>query len=56
MPPNPTESLINNRESMERVSSFKYLGIHVSDDTTWKMNTALVIKKYKLLYFLRILE
>ncbi|KAI4894010.1 hypothetical protein NFI96_024229 [Prochilodus magdalenae] len=39
---------------VERVSSFKYLGVHISDDLTWTLNTTYVLKRaQQRLYFLR---
>lgn len=39
---------------MERVSNFKYLGVHISEDLTWKPHvTQLVKKSQQKLYFLR---
>ncbi len=40
-----------------RVSSFKFLGTHISEELTWTINiTALVKKAKKWLYFLRMLR
>lgn len=45
------------REEVERVSSFKFLGIHVSEDLKWTVNTAALVKKaQQRLYFLRTLS
>ncbi len=39
---------------VERVSSFKYLGVHISEDLTWTLNTTQLVKKaQQRLYFLR---
>jgi len=39
---------------VERVSSFKYLGVHLSKDLTWTLNTTQLVKKgQQRLYFLR---
>ena len=39
---------------VERVSNFKYLGVHISEDLTWKPHvTQLVKKAQQRLYFLR---
>ncbi|KAK3528513.1 hypothetical protein QTP70_001717 [Hemibagrus guttatus] len=39
---------------MKRVSSFKYLGVHISKDLTWTLNTTQLFKKaQEQLYFLR---
>ena len=38
---------------VEVVSSFRYLGVHISDDLTWSANTACLIRKaHQCLYFL----
>lgn len=42
---------------VERVSSFKFLGVHISDDLTWSHNTSTLVKKaQQRLYFLRSLK
>uniref|UniRef100_A0AAQ6IKW0 Alkylated DNA repair protein AlkB homologue 8 N-terminal domain-containing protein n=1 Tax=Anabas testudineus TaxID=64144 RepID=A0AAQ6IKW0_ANATE len=39
---------------VERVSSFKYLGVNISEDLTWTLNTTQLVKKaQQRLYFLR---
>ncbi len=39
---------------VERVSSFKYLGVHISEDLTWTLNTTQLVKKaQQRLYFPR---
>ena len=39
---------------VERVNSFKYLGVHISEDFTWTLNTTQLLKKsQQQLYFLR---
>ncbi|KAL0195794.1 hypothetical protein M9458_009366, partial [Cirrhinus mrigala] len=44
-------------EEVERVSSFKFLGIHVSEDLKWLVNTTVLVKKpQQRLYFLRSLR
>lgn len=30
---------------VERVCSFKYLGVHISEDLTWTLNTTQLVKK-----------
>ncbi len=46
-----------NEETVERVSSFKFLGTHISEELTWTINImALVKKAQKRLYFLRMLR
>ena len=45
--------LINGTE-VERVSSFKFLGVHISEDLTWTLNTSSLVKKaHQRLFFLR---
>ncbi|GAA6231470.1 uncharacterized protein LOC109141784 [Lates japonicus] len=40
--------------AVEVVSSFRYLGVHISDDLTWSTNTSCLIRKaHQRLYFLR---
>ncbi len=34
-----------NGDCVERVSDFKFLGLHLGDDLTWKTNTTALIKK-----------
>ncbi len=42
---------------VERVSSFKFLGTHISEDLSWKINTSCLIKKaHQRLFFLRTLR
>ncbi len=39
---------------VERVSSFKFLGVHITEDLTWSAHTDAVLKKaQQLLFFLR---
>ncbi len=39
---------------MERVSSFKFLGVHITEDLTWSAHTDAVLKKaHQHLFFLR---
>ncbi|KAG5263948.1 hypothetical protein AALO_G00270430 [Alosa alosa] len=41
-------------QPVERVTSFKYLGVHITEDLTWTVNTQYVLKKSRQrLYFLR---
>ncbi|KAK1794359.1 hypothetical protein P4O66_011237, partial [Electrophorus voltai] len=43
-----------NGTEVERVSSFKFLGVHISEDLSWTLNTSHLVKKvYQHLYFLR---
>ena len=42
---------------MDRVSSFRFLGVHIEEDLTWGVNTSEVLKKaQQRLYFLRMLR
>ena len=42
---------------MERVPSFKYLGVHISEDLKWATNSSNILKKaHQRLYFLRRLK
>ncbi len=42
---------------VERVSEFRFLGVHLRDDLTWNTNTTATIKKaQQRLYFLRVLR
>ncbi|KAL2082589.1 hypothetical protein ACEWY4_022407 [Coilia grayii] len=44
-------------QPVERVESFKYLGVHVTNDFTWTVNIQSIIKKFRQrLYFLRLLR
>ena len=46
-----------NGESVERVSDFRFLGIHIQQHLTWTINTKALMKKaQQRLYFLRILR
>ncbi|TWW65007.1 hypothetical protein D4764_22G0006540 [Takifugu flavidus] len=46
-----------NRAAVERVSSFKFLGIHLSQDLTWTTNCSSLVKKaHQRLFFLRTLK
>ncbi|KAI3372197.1 hypothetical protein L3Q82_007058 [Scortum barcoo] len=43
--------------NVERVSSFKFLGIHISENLSWTANTSSLIKKaHQRLFFLRTLK
>ncbi|KAI5607883.1 gastrula zinc finger protein XlCGF28.1-like [Silurus asotus] len=43
-----------NETEVERVSSFKFLGVHISEDLSWQQNTSALVKKaQQRLYFLR---
>ncbi|KAK3553753.1 hypothetical protein QTP70_009192 [Hemibagrus guttatus] len=42
-----------NRSKVERVSSFKFLGVHISEDLSWHLNTSTLVRKaQQCLYFL----
>ena len=46
-----------NGEAVERVSSFKFLGTHISENLSWAINTTAIVKKaQQWLYFLRTLR
>jgi len=46
-----------NGSQVDRVTSFKFLGVHISEDLTWTINTSSLIKKaQQRLYFLRKLK
>ncbi|XP_051243005.1 uncharacterized protein LOC127355811 [Dicentrarchus labrax] len=50
----PHQPLSIRELEVERVSSFKYLGVHLSEDLTWTLNTTQLVKKaQQRLYFLR---
>lgn len=40
-----------NRDRVERVSSFRFLGTFISEDITWSINTTALIKKAQQLQF-----
>jgi hypothetical protein len=42
-----------NRTAVNRVSSFKFLGVHVTEDLTWTNNTTLGKKAQQRIYFIR---
>ena len=43
-----------NRTAVEIVSSFKFLGVHITEDLTWTNNTTTLVKRaQQRLYFLR---
>ncbi|KAJ8404745.1 hypothetical protein AAFF_G00336080 [Aldrovandia affinis] len=43
-----------NGAEVERVSSFKFLGVHISEDLSWTFNTSSLVKKaHQRLFFLR---
>ncbi|TKS65503.1 RNA-directed DNA polymerase from mobile element jockey [Collichthys lucidus] len=46
-----------NGMAVERVSSFKFLGTHISEDLSWTTNTSSLVKKaHQRLFFLRTLK
>ena len=52
-----TPPLLIKGTPVERVSSFKFLGVHMSNQLTWTFNTAAIIKKtQQCLHFLRLLK
>ncbi|KAI3351101.1 hypothetical protein L3Q82_005670 [Scortum barcoo] len=49
--------LLIHGEAVERVNNIKFLGIHITSDLTWSMNTAHLVKKaQQRLFFLRKLK
>ncbi|KAL0199254.1 hypothetical protein M9458_007794, partial [Cirrhinus mrigala] len=49
--------LIINRDCVERVADFRFLGVHIEDNLSWSVNTAELLKKaQQRLYFLRTLR
>ncbi|KAI3351910.1 hypothetical protein L3Q82_020740 [Scortum barcoo] len=52
-----TAPLLIHGEAVERVNNIKFLGIHITSDLTWSMNTAHLVKKaQQRLFFLRKLK
>ncbi|KAI3373429.1 hypothetical protein L3Q82_022040 [Scortum barcoo] len=50
-------TMLTKREAVERVNNIKFLGIHITSDLTWSMNTAHLVKKaQQRLFFLRKLK
>uniref|UniRef100_A0AAR2IU34 Reverse transcriptase domain-containing protein n=1 Tax=Pygocentrus nattereri TaxID=42514 RepID=A0AAR2IU34_PYGNA len=50
----PHRPLFIRELEVERVSSFKYLGVQISEDLTWSLNTKQLVRKaQQRLYFLR---
>ncbi len=46
--------IIINKTPVERVNSFKFLGVHITEDLTWSAHTVAVLKKaHQRLFFLR---
>ncbi len=46
-----------NEDCVERVHTFKFLGLHISNDMSWSANTsATIIKAQQRLHFLRVLR
>ena len=53
----PVSPLSINGTDVEQVSSFKFLGTHISNDLSWSVNSAEILKKAnQRLYFLRKLK
>lgn len=51
------QPLVIDGACVERVSDFRFLGVHLRDDLTWNTNTTATIKKaQQRLYFLRVLR
>ncbi|KAF7654175.1 hypothetical protein LDENG_00072940, partial [Lucifuga dentata] len=51
------DGLCINGEKVERVSSFKFLGMYIAEDLTWSLNTSYIIKRaQQRLFFLRTLR
>ena len=49
----PHQPLYIRELSVERVSTFKYQGVHISEDLTWTVSTTQLVKKaQQRLYFL----
>ena len=49
--------LIINGDCVERVASFRFLGVHMEEGLTWSTNTSELLKKaQQRLYFLRVLR
>ena len=49
--------LFLNGDCVERVHSFRFLGVHISDDLSWTTNTTAVVRKaQQRLHFLRVLR
>ncbi|KAK3519981.1 hypothetical protein QTP70_010107 [Hemibagrus guttatus] len=55
---NRTLNAMKTKESeVEHVSSFKFLGVHISEDLSWHLNTSTLVRKAQQhLYFLRRLK
>lgn len=48
--------LVINGDCVERVESFRYLGVHIAADLYWTTNTTAVVKKaQQRLHFLKVL-
>ena len=46
-----------NGDCVQQVSSFRFLGIHITEDLSWTANTRVVVKKaQQRLHFLRVLK
>ncbi|KAK2899349.1 hypothetical protein Q8A73_012478 [Channa argus] len=54
---NTHDTIHINGTAVERVSSYKFLGIHISEDLSWTINTSSLVKKaHQRLFFLRTLK
>ncbi|KAK2905566.1 hypothetical protein Q8A73_009509 [Channa argus] len=54
---NTHDTIHINGTAVERVSSYKFLGIHISEDLSWTINTSSLVKKvHQCLFFLRTLK
>ena len=42
-------------DCVRRVTDFWFLGVHIEDDLTWSINTAIIKKTQQRLYFLRLI-
>ncbi len=49
-----THTHLHRKTPVERVNSFKFLGVHITEDLTWSAHTDAVLKKaHQRLFFLR---
>ncbi|KAK0152895.1 RNA-directed DNA polymerase from mobile element jockey [Merluccius polli] len=52
-----THAPLHNGSEVERVTNFKFLGVHISENLSWSLNTTALIKKaHQGLFFLRRLK
>src|SRR4029434_7482942 len=55
--PKVAHTICINEMKVERVASFKFLGVHISEDLSWTLNTSTLVKKaHQRLFFLRRLK